>query len=318
MNVTFNRERRAFMAAVDGKGEFAFHTQLRPHEVEGEITQERALAMFHQAVGAPIPAEILSKGTWIAGYALVAERFRRGRVFIAGDAAHLFTPAGGLGYNTAIEDAVNLGWKLAATVRGDGGPTLLSSYEAERQPNAIRNTAYARQFAESLGSFVPVPEIEQETSAGTEARCLAGSYLEAHGKAEFNIPGITFGARYYTSPITISDRTEPPPDAANLYTPSACPGGRAPHLWLSPQQSLYDVFGFEWTLLRLSDRTGRRLAAAAGDLGLDIKIVDLLSDEARDLYRRDLVLIRPDQIVAWRGKSDESATEILRRVLGRE
>lgn len=319
MNVTFNRERRAFMAAVDGKGEFAFHTQLRPHEAEGEITRERALAMFQEAVGAPISAEILSQGTWIAGYALVAERFRRGRVFIAGDAAHLFTPAGGLGYNTAIEDAVNLGWKLAATVRGDGGPALLSSYEAERQPNATRNTAYARQFAESLGSFVPVPDIEEETSAGTQARRLAGSYLEAHGKAEFNIPGITFGARYYTSPITVSDGTEPPPDAANLYVPSACPGGRAPHLWLSPEQSLYDLFGFEWTLLRLSHHAdGRRLAAAADALGLDMKVVDLRSDEARDLYQADLVLVRPDQIVAWRGNSDESATEVLRHVLGWE
>ncbi|CAN7757973.1 FAD-dependent oxidoreductase [Bradyrhizobium sp. LjRoot220] len=319
MNVTFNHERRAFMAAVDGKGEFAFHTQLRPHEVEGEITRERALAMFQEAVGAPIQAKILSRGTWIAGYALVADRFRRGRVFIAGDAAHLFTPAGGLGYNTAIEDAVNLGWKLAATIRGSGGPALLSSYEAERQPNARRNTAYARQFADSLGTFVPVSEIEDETPDGAEARRLAGTYLEAHGKAEFNIPGITFGARYYTSPITVSDGTEPPPDAANLYVPSACPGGRAPHLWLSPEQSLYDIFGFGWTLLRLSDRAdGRQIAAAASALGLDMKVVDLQSAEARDLYQADLVLIRPDQIVAWRGNSDETATDILRRVLGRE
>jgi 2-polyprenyl-6-methoxyphenol hydroxylase-like FAD-dependent oxidoreductase len=319
MNVTFNHQRRAFMAAVDGKGEFAFHTQLRPHEADNEITSERALAMFQEAVGAPIQAEILSQGSWIAGYALVADRFRRGRVFIAGDAAHLFTPAGGLGYNTAIEDAVNLGWKLAAMIRGSGGPALLSSYEAERQPNARRNTAYARQFADSLGSFVPVPEIEDGTPAGAQARRLAGSYLEAHGKAEFNIPGITFGARYYTSPITASGGTEPPPDAANLYVPSACPGGRAPHLWLSAEQSLYDLFGFEWTLLRISRRAdGRQIAAAAAALELDMKVVDLPSDEARDLYEADLVLIRPDHIVAWRGNSDESATEILRRVLGRE
>jgi 2-polyprenyl-6-methoxyphenol hydroxylase-like FAD-dependent oxidoreductase len=315
MNVTFNRQRRAFMAAVDGKGEFAFHTQLRPHEAEGDITHDRALEMFREAVGAPIDAEILSYGTWIAGYALVAERFQRGRVFIAGDAAHLFTPAGGLGYNTAIEDAVNLGWKLAASVREQAGPGLLESYEAERQPNARRNTGYARQFAESLGLFLPADEIEDDTPQGADARRAAGEYLGAHGKTEFDIPGITFGARYYDSPIIASDGTAPPPDAANLYVPSACPGGRAPHLWLAAKESIYDRFGFEWTLLRLSRTAdGRRIIAKAASAGLDLHVVDL--DEARDLYQADLVLVRPDQIVAWRGNSDEATAELFRRVLG--
>lgn len=319
MNVTFNRERRALMAAVDGKGEFAFHTQLREHEMESELTAERALAMFREAVGAPIEAEVLSHGTWIAGLALVAERFQRGRVFIGGDAAHLFTPAGGLGYNTAIEDAVNLGWKLAATVKGQAGPGLLASYEAERLPNAQRNTGYARKFAESLGLFVPVAEIEDDTPAGGEARRKAGDYLAAHGQAEFDIPGITFGARYYTSPVVVPDGTEPPPDAANLYVSSACPGGRAPHLWVSQERSLYDLFGFEWTLLRLSPAAGgQRFAAEAAALGLDLKILDLATQEARDLYQADLALIRPDQVVVWRGNSDAAADEIFRHVLGRE
>jgi len=319
MNVTFNRERRAFMAAVDGKGEFAFHTQLRPHEEESEITPQRALAMFQEAVGAPVNGEVLSHGTWIAGYALVAEQFRHGRVFIAGDAAHLFTPAGGLGYNTAIEDAVNLGWKLAAAIRGTAGPGLLASYEDERQPNARRNTGYARQFADSLGLFVPVPEIEDDTPQGAEARRIAGDYLGAHGKAEFDIPGITFGARYYGSPVIAADGTTPPPDAANLYSPSACPGGRAPHLWLSADRSLYDTFGFDWTLLRLSPAAGgQRIVAEAANAGLRLQVVDLRSDDARDLYQADLALIRPDQIVAWRGNNDVSAEEIVRQVLGFE
>lgn len=319
MNVTFNRERRAFMAAVDGKGEFAFHTQLRAHEIESEITPDRALAMFQEAVGAPIDTEILSRGTWTAGYALVAERFQQGRVFIAGDAAHLFTPAGGLGYNTAIEDAVNLGWKLAAVIRGEAGPGLLASYEAERRPNAERNTGYAKRFADSLGLFEPAAEIEDDTPEGATARRIAGDYLGAHGRTEFNIPGITFGVRYYASPIIVGDGTEPPPDAANIYVPSACPGGRAPHLWLSAEHSLYDSFGFEWTLLRLSRQAdGRRMAAVAAAAGLSLKIVDLFHDEARDLYQADLVLIRPDQMIAWRGNSDEAAAEIVRRVLGFE
>jgi 2-polyprenyl-6-methoxyphenol hydroxylase-like FAD-dependent oxidoreductase len=316
MNVTFNPERRAFMAAVDGKGEFAFHTQLRSHEIESEITHDRALALFQAAVGTPISAEILSLGSWIAGYALVAEQFQRGRVLIAGDAAHLFTPAGGLGYNTAIEDAVNLGWKLAAVVRGQAGQDLLASYQTERQPVAKRNTGYARQFADSLGLFVPASDIEDDSPQGAEARRKAGDYLGAHGRAEFDIPGITFGARY-SSLIIVEDGTEPPPDSANRYIPSACPGGRAPHLWLSEEQSLYDTFGLEWTLLRLSrEATGERMVRAATDAGLSLKVVDLFRDDARDVYEADLVLIRPDQVVAWRGNSEETAAEIIERVLG--
>jgi hypothetical protein len=246
----------------------------------------------------------------------VAEKFQHGRVFLAGDAAHLFTPAGGLGYNTAIEDAVNLGWKLAAAVRGEGGSELLASYQAERRPNAQRNTRYAKKFAESLGLFVPAAEIEDDSPEGAAARRIAGDYLGAHGKAEFNIPGITFGTRYASS-IIVGDETEPPPDTANDYIPSACPGGRAPHLWLSAKESLYDAFGFDWTLLRLSRNSdGRRLVAAAADARIHLKIVDLIRDEARDIYQADLVLIRPDQIVAWRGNSDEAAADIVGCVLG--
>ena len=320
MNVTFNCDRRAFMAAVDGKGEFAFHTQLRAHEVESEIMTDRALAMFQAAVGARIDAEILSCGTWIAGYALVAERFQRGRVFIAGDAAHLFTPAGGLGYNTAIEDAVNLGWKLAAVLRGEAGPSLLASYEAERRPSAERNTDYAKRFADLLGLFVPVSEIEDDTPEGAEARRVAGDYLAAHGRAEFNIPGITFGTRYDASPIIVRDGTEPPADVANTYTPSACPGGRAPHAWLEKSRSLYDRFGFEWTLLSLGETapTADRFKKAAAAGGMQLDVIHIPSDAVRDLYDAPLALIRPDQIVAWRGKDDFEAMRVLATVLGKD
>jgi 2-polyprenyl-6-methoxyphenol hydroxylase-like FAD-dependent oxidoreductase len=304
MNVTFNRDRRAFMAAVDGRGEFAFHTQLRDGEDAERITDAEALAMFRRAVGADIDAEILSRDTWTAGHALVAERFRRGRVFLGGDAVHLFTPAGGLGYNTAVEDAVNLGWKLAAAIKGLGGPALLDSYERERRPAAVRNTGYARGFAESLGGFTPQPGIEDDGPDGERLRRAAGEYLETHGRAEFNIPGITFGTRYDASPVIAADGSDPPPDAPNEYVPSACPGGRAPHLWLGEGRSLYDAFGFEWTLLRLGG-AGDRLIAAARRAGIDLAVVDVPLDEARELYEAPLALIRPDQIVAWRG--DEAA-----------
>lgn len=245
MNVTFNRDRRAFMCAVDGKGEFAFHTQLRDGENESDISDARALAMFRTAVGAEIEAEILSRDVWTAGHTLVAERFRQGRVFLGGDAVHLFTPTGGLGYNTAVDDAVNLGWKVAALVKGIGGPGLLESYERERRPIAVRNTNHARKFADSLGLFKPEEALESDGLIGEERRREAGVYLAAHGQMEFNIPGITFGARYDGSPIIVFDGSETPPDGANSYTPTAAPGGRAPHAWLDGSQSLFDQFGFE-------------------------------------------------------------------------
>jgi 2-polyprenyl-6-methoxyphenol hydroxylase-like FAD-dependent oxidoreductase len=318
MNVTFNRDRRAFMAAVDGQGEFAFHTQLRDGEDERNMSDADALTMFRVAVGAEIDATILSRDTWTAGHALVAETFQRGRIVLGGDAVHLFTPAGGLGYNTAVEDAVNLGWKLAAMMSGVAGPLLLDSYGQERRPAAVRNTGYARSFAESLGSLLPAEGLEDEGPLGEQLRREAGEYLERHGRAEFNIPGITFGTRYTDSPVIVSDGSEPPPDSPGVYEPSASPGGRAPHLWLGEDRSLYDTFGFEWTLLQLgrTPPSAERLLRAALRSGLDLEVVEVPSGEARELYEAPLALIRPDQMVAWRGFDCEDGEAVLSAATG--
>ncbi len=315
MNVNFNRERRCFMPAVDGRSEFAFHTQLKPHEDEAQVTDASAAAMVQQAIGAPLAVEVLARDSWTAGHSLVADRFGAGRVFIGGDAAHLFTPTGGLGYNTAIEDAVNLGWKLAAVLKREAAPRLLESYDAERRPLAVRNTSYAKAFADSLG-VEPPPEIEDDTPAGAEARRRAGQHFANHGAAEFNIPGITFGGRYDGSPAIVPDGTAPPPDRPNIYAPTACPGGRPPHLWLEDGRSLFDAFGFEWTLLRFTDRAGAGFVREAQHRGLELTVVDLASSQVRELYGADLALIRPDQIVAWRGNDDREAASILARLTG--
>ncbi|MGH8519267.1 MAG: FAD-dependent monooxygenase, partial [Panacagrimonas sp.] len=308
MNVAFNPQRRCFMPAVDGKGEFAFHTQLQEGESEGSVTESDAVRMVQQTVGLPLRVELLARAFWTAGHSLVADKFGKGRIFVGGDAAHLFTPTGGLGYNTAIEDAVNLGWKLAAVIRGIASEKLLASYEAERRPLALRNTAYAKGFADSLGNYVPPPQIEDDTLAGEAARRRAGEYYAAHGRAEFNIPGITFGGRYDGSPAIVPDGTSPPPDKPNEYVPSACPGGRPPHLWLPDGRSLYDLFGFEWTLIAFRS-TGLRDQP-------HLKILQMKSEQARDLYAADFVLIRPDQIVAWRGNSESEVGVIVGKICG--
>jgi 2-polyprenyl-6-methoxyphenol hydroxylase-like FAD-dependent oxidoreductase len=314
-----NRTQRGLVVAIDGKEEFVFMLQLPPGADESAITDEWAKGALYQALGCDCPVEIIARLAWTAGLALVAEKFQRGRVFLAGDAVHLFTPTGGLGYNTAIEDAVNLGWKLAATIKGWGGPGLLANYETERRNVALRNTGFARYFANSIGNFLPPPELEDDSTAGAGARIDAGIYLNRHAREEFNIPGITFGARYDGSPLIAGDGTEPPPDRANVYVPTATPGGRAPHAWLGDDRSLYDALGFEFSLLRLGPNPpdAGAFRDAAQQRGLPLTLVDRPEPELRDLYSADLALIRPDQIVAWRGhRVPEDVDKVLAQVTG--
>ena len=317
MHVNVHHARRSFMIALDGIAEFVFHTQLLEGEHEAALTDDDVRRLFADCMGREIPFDILFRASWTAGFALVAERFRPGnsggRLFLAGDAAHLFTPMGGLGYNTAVEDAVNLGWKLAAVLKGWGGGTLLDSYELERKPAAVRNTGYARAFADSLGNFAPDPRLEEASAAGEALRAEAGAYFEDHGRKEFNIPGITFGTRIDGSPIVVPDGTTPPPDRPNEYIPTACPGGRPPHAWLADGSSLYDRFGFEFTLLDLGGDPdcAAPLLAAARTAGLPLTHVALREPALRDLYEADYALIRPDQTVAWRGDDFTDAAAIV-------
>jgi 2-polyprenyl-6-methoxyphenol hydroxylase-like FAD-dependent oxidoreductase len=301
MYSSFNAQRRCLLIAVDGKSEFVFHTQLRADEVD-RLTEADPLRYLEQAMGVPMPVDVLATDLWLAGRALVAEGFQRGRVFLGGDAVHLFTPTGGMGYNTAIEDAVNIGWKFAMVLKRQAASALLDSYQAERRPVARRNTGFARQFADSIGLYRPTPAIERPGAAGDAARRRAGVYLADHASAEFNIPGFTFGYRYDGSPIIAADPAPLPPDKPNAYVPTGKPGGRAPHVWLGDGRSLYDTFGFEFTLLVLGAEAAdvAPFTAAARETGIDLKVVSCDSEEAADLYESDLVLIRPDQVVAWR------------------
>ncbi len=318
MYVAVNHERRSFMASVDGAAEFAFHAALKPGEDADSWTESDARRVFAQAVGAEIPIEILSMGTWLAGHALVAQKFQRGRVFIAGDAVHLFTPTGGLGYNTAVEDAINLAWKLASVIKGRAPLALLETYETERQALAHRNTGYARHFADSIGLFVAKPELDAQTPQGEIERNAASEYLNRHARLEFNIPGVTFGGRYDDSSIILHDGAPLPRDEPNNYVPTASPGGRPPHAWLDDGRSLYDLFHTEWTLLVLgSNPPGtHEFETVANDMAMDLRIVSLPQEMLFNLYEAPLVLIRPDQIVAWRGESGSEAQKILSQVMG--
>jgi hypothetical protein len=223
--------------------------------------------------------------------------------------------------NTGIDDAANLAWKLAAVVQGWGGPRLLASYKAERLPIAIRNTGAARTLAKGIGDIRVSADLEAATEAGIAARRELGAFLSTFGE-EFASIGVQLGARYDGSPIIAGDDAPPPDDFAS-YTPSAVPGGRAPHAWIGAGReigdSLFDRLGTGFTLLRLGTNApdATAFAAAAHGLQLPFKQLDIADDDIRALYGRDLVLIRPDQHVAWRGNAvPDDAGALLRRLTG--
>jgi 2-polyprenyl-6-methoxyphenol hydroxylase-like FAD-dependent oxidoreductase len=316
-----NRERRGLVIALDGREHFVLLVQL-PADAAGD--ERFARESIELAVGAPLALELIGIEPWTAGFALVAERYADAgadpRLFIAGDAAHLFTPTGGQGYNTAVDDAVNLSWKIAAVHAGWGGARLLGSYEAERQPIGRRNTGFARAMADSIGRIGIPDELEEDTAAGARARAVLGEALAAHVRREFDIPGIHFGAFYGGSPIVAADGGPAPPDDWFHYVPHAAPGARAPHLWVSDGVSIFDRFGREFTLLGLAPEArgqADRFAAAARARGVPLEVLVLDVPDARALYAANWVLVRPDQHVAWRGdRLPEDPGSLIDRVRG--
>ena len=159
----------------------------------------------------------------------------------------------------------------------------------------------------NAGDFIPHDDIESQNKAGIEQRKIAAKYLVDHAKKEFNIPGITFGARYDGSPILPQNDVGKITDSANEYKQSPIPGGRAPHFWLSETESIYDKFGFNWTLIRfrpISD-SADTIIEESKNRGLDLKILNIENQEIKKFYDANLIVIRPDQIVAWRGNTSE-------------
>ena len=240
---------------------------------------------------------------------LVADSYGTARVFIAGDAAHLMSPTGGFGMNTGIGDAVDLGWKLEAVLRGWGGDALLRSYDAERRPVGLRNVAEAsRNLRRMLATRerLPGPEIFQPGAANDDARREYGGWFAAIMQHEWFANGVMLGYRYDNSPIVWPDGTLPPPDLSHPYVQTARPGARAPHVWLADGRSTLDLFGRGFTLLRLGAdaSSGECLARAAMQRNVPLSCTTLVEPRVLDAYQRRLVLVRPDGHVAWRGDSE--------------
>jgi 2-polyprenyl-6-methoxyphenol hydroxylase-like FAD-dependent oxidoreductase len=309
----------ATLVAINGRDHWRF--SLIGDETQREVTEEEMRAAILRAVGRDFDFEILSMLPWVRRQ-LVADNYRKGRVFLAGDAAHLTSPTGGFGMNTGVLDAVNLSWKLAASVQGWGGEALLDSYEFEQRPVAIRNvTESGDNLKRMLGPRVakPRPEVFNDGSPESDAarREYGDAYTEAMKREWFSI-GIHLGYVYEGSAVIVPDGTPLPPLTVSTYAPNARPGSRAPHVWLDGDRSILDEFGREFVLVRFDPRIGvDALLAAAHEAQVPMRVVDVDNAEARELYDAKLTLVRPDGQVAWRGDQPaEDALELVRRVAG--
>ncbi|MCW3002877.1 MAG: hypothetical protein JWQ20_2175 [Conexibacter sp.] len=280
------------------------------------------IAFVHEKTGTALEIDRVLEHTLWRPQALVAERYGERRVWLAGDAAHQVIPTGGYGMNTGLGDAVDLGWKLAASVRGWGGPGLLESYDAERRPVAQANRDWSvRHFKIHMRASAMVNQdgpLEGGTPHAAALReRIARHYASQRGENES--VGQELGYCYGGSPVIVPDGDEAggvmPADPMR-YEPTTTPGARAPHVWLQDGTSLVDAYHDGFVLVDFAGK-GEALVAAGRRRGIPVRRLAVADEHARAIYERDLVLVRPDGHVAWRGNAPAGDAEaLLDRVTG--
>ncbi|HUO92960.1 MAG TPA: FAD-dependent oxidoreductase [Rhizomicrobium sp.] len=313
-----NEEVPSLLGPMDEQGLWFFMATKLADDLDAAAFDKADLIRRATGIG-DLAVEIVRTDLWLA-HRLVADRYSRGRVFLAGDACHLHPPFGGFGMNMGVGDAVDLGWKLAARLAGWGGDSLLASYELERRKVHERTIAEA-VFNYGLTSDQLVrPGIEEPGLVGEATRREVGDIIEATKVREFKTLGIVLGMRYEDSPIVVPDGSAPPADHFMLYVPSAHPGCLAPHLWLADGSSLYDHFGQGFTLLVTDGDAAAAdgFAMAASQASIPFKVLALHDRRLRERYGARFAIIRPDQHVAWRGDAlPLDPRELLARICGR-
>jgi 2-polyprenyl-6-methoxyphenol hydroxylase-like FAD-dependent oxidoreductase len=258
--------------------------------------------MFEKTVGVPVKYEMLACAPWRQNL-LVADRYQDGRVFLAGDSAHLVIPTGGLGMNTGVGDAIDLAWKLAGTLKGWGGPNLLGSYGFERRQIGDRNVGASRYASLGRRRWRGQwrPEIRDNSAAGQAARENLARIGDVEQRKTNEMIGAELGYRYIDSPI-ICDIPGGPEQLFRTYQPTTWPGARLPHVWLADGSAVQDRMGDGYTLLKLgrtkADTGGLERALAA--TGAPLKVVEIADDAPRQVYGHDLLLLRPDLHIVWR------------------
>ena len=288
------------IVAINGRDEWRF--SIIGGSEQRDYTTDDIKAAIRRAVGRDFEFEILSVLPWVRRE-LVAERYRGGRGFIAGDAVHVMSPTGGFGMNTGIQDVVDLSWKLAATIEGWGGDRLLDSYGIERQPIGTRNVTEASGNLRRMLSVPPHPDLLDDTPQGAATRDKVGREFSETMRREWFTLGAHLGYRYENSPICWPDGSAAPPDDPRVYVPTARPGHRAPHAFLADGRSTLDLFGRGFALIGFGADAAEAapFLEAAKKRNLPLTFAAITEPHIATLYERRFVLVRPDGHVAWRG-----------------
>ena len=298
-----HRQHRGFLLTWDEDQTYTYHRVLDEGQHWSDVDP---VATIHAVVGKTFEVEVLSVQPWTA-HALVADEYVRGRVALVGDAAHLFSPTGGFGMNTGVSDAIDLAWKLQASLEGWAGSGLLASYDAERRPIGVRNTAEAADCFHRLFAVMQHgDELDEDSHSSERLRAELKADLKDQEKL-ISSSGTLLGYRYEGSHIVVPDNTKEPDDDPRRYAPVARPGHRAPHIWLSNGDALYDRLGRDFTLIQFGEKPVDAGAfidyAACADMPLEV--VHVAEPQALELYESDLVLIRPDLMIAWRKRAED-------------
>ena len=282
-------------------------------------TDDDMKRQFEKIVGIPVKYEMLSCNPWRQNL-LVADHYQKGRVFLAGDAAHLVIPTGGLGMNSGVGDAIDLGWKLAATLQGWGGSKLLESYEIERRQIGDRNVGASRYANIGRRKWRSMwrPDILDDTPAGKQTRDALAAVADIEQRKSNEMIGAELGYRYVNSPV-ICDIPGGPEHRFRTYEPTTWPGARLPHVWLNDGTAMQDRISAEgFTILKLGrcsvDVSG--LAKAVAAHAAPVSVLEIQDQIARDVYGYDILLLRPDMHVVWRGNDLTGVTEIAATATG--
>jgi hypothetical protein len=306
MTLSVNPRRSGTVIAVDGRERWLVHCRLAKDEQGFEDMDRDGALRAILGVNEDFEYELLSTEDWI-GRRLVADKFRDGRIFICGDAAHLWVPFSGYGMNAGIADAEDLAWMLGAMIHGWGGPRLLDAYEAERGPITDQVSRFAMNLSIESGQMdadAP-PEIEQPGPDGERVRIEFGERARALSLRRHTAGGLNFGYFYDASPVIAHDGADPPDYDAYNFEQSTVPGCRTPHVWLEDGRSLYDRLGEGFCLIRADPAVGvAGLEAAAADRRVPFSVVDLGDAAGASVYDHALALSRPDGHLAWRGNEE--------------